>query len=342
MFHENYAFFSGTSSYMINHFKNTKEWLFKKGYLHEKKIFSRIVEIGSNDGIFLQNFLKNKFVKHLGFEPSKNVFDVAKSKGINCVNEFFDSKSATNYKESFGMVDVIYAANAFCHIPNMIDVLNGINIILKENGYLIFEDPYLGDVLDKVSYDQIYDEHIFIFSLISVEKIFKIYDYTLVDVLPLNTHGGSMRYIVQKKVNAKQSKNFFHHKELELKKKLNKFSTYLNFKSNCEHLKLKFKKTLIDLKENQKNIIGYGATSKSTTILNYCDIGQDLISCIVDTTPTKYWKFSPGKHIPILPYYLFKKNFPDVYVLFAWNYSKEIKKEKHFSKIGKWVTHLDN
>ena len=98
---------------------------------------------------------------------------------------------------------------------------------------------------------------------------------------------------------------------------------------------------MLELKDRKKKVYGYGATSKSTTILNYCDINQDLISYIIDTSPTKIWKFSPGKHIPILPYDLFKKNFPDVYVLFAWNHSTEIKnKEKEYSKKGKWITHL--
>jgi methylation protein EvaC len=327
---------------MSDHFKNTKEWLISNKYLKEEKKINSIIEIGSNDGIFLKNFLKNKYIKHLGFEPSKNVFNIARCKGVNCVNEFFDKEQAKKHKILFGSTDVIYAANAFCHIPDMNNILKAIDIILKDKGFLIFEDPYLGDVLNKVSYDQIYDEHIFIFSVISVEKIFERFGYTLVDLLPLNTHGGSMRYIVQKKTNAEQSSLLRYYKNLELKNNFHKFSTYLNFKSNCEKLKIKFKEKLLELKDKKKKVFGYGATSKSTTILNYCDIDQDLISYIVDTTPTKYWKFSPGKHIPILPYDLFKNNFTDTYVLFAWNHALEIKsKEKKFSKNGTWITHLD-
>jgi methylation protein EvaC len=341
MFHDNYAFYSSTSIFMEKHFQNTKHWLFKNKYLNpEKKNF--LIEIGCNDGIFLKNFLKENSVKHLGFEPSKNVCDIAKSKGLNIVNYFFDLNSAKKYSKIFGYADVIYAANAFCHIPNINNVLKGIDVILKDNSFLIFEDPYLGDVLEKISYDQIYDEHIFIFSVISVEKIFKLMNYTLIDVYPLTTHGGSMRYIVQKKSNAKQSFRLNYYKNLEIHKNFHKFTTYLNFRSDCEKSKIKFKNKLLELKDRNKIVFGYGATSKSTTILNYCDVGQDLISYIVDNTPSKFWKFSPGKHIPILPYHLFKKNFPDAYVLFAWNHAEEIKKkEKIFSKNGKWITHLD-
>ena len=341
MFHKNYAFFSSTSLFMEMHFKKTRDWLFQNKYLSKNKI-NYLIEIGSNDGIFLKNFLQDKCIKHLGFEPSKNVFDIAKNKGINCINNFFDFNSASKCKSYFGRADVIYAANAFCHIPNINNIIKGIDLILKDDGFLIFEDPYLGDMLKNVSYDQIYDEHIFIFSIISVEKIFQRLNYTLIDVLPLSTHGGSMRYVVQKKPDAEQSSLFHYYKNLEIKKNFHKFSTYLKFKSDCEKLKHKFKKKLIELKDKKKKVFGYGATSKSTTILNYCDIDQDLISYIVDTTPTKYWKFSPGKHIPILPYDLFKNNFPDTYVLFAWNHASEIKsKEKKFSKDGTWITHLD-
>ena len=337
-----YAFYSGTSIFMDKHFLNTKKWMLKNKYLANSKKNTFLLEIGSNDGIFLKNFIKENYIKHLGFEPSKNVFNSAYAKGVNCVNEFFDLSSAKKYNKIYGSADIIYAANAFCHIPNINNVLKGIDIILKDNGYLIFEDPYLGDVLKKCSYDQIYDEHIFIFSIIAVEKIFKMMNYTLVDVLPLNTHGGSMRYVVQKKTNAIQSPMFHYYKNLERINNYHKFSTYLKFKSHCEKLKIKFKKKLLELKDKKKKVFGYGATSKSTTILNYCDIDQDLISYIVDTTPTKYWKFSPGKHIPILPYDLFKNNFPDTYVLFAWNHASEIKsKEKTFSKNGTWITHLD-
>jgi methylation protein EvaC len=198
-------------------------------------------------------------------------------------------------------------------------------------------------MLEKVSYDQIYDEHIFIFSILSVEKIFNLFNFTLVDAIPLETHGGSMRYIVKKQYKAKQTKRLILLKEKELKNKLDDFSTYIKFKNNCELSKKIFRNNLLKIKDKKQKIFGYGATSKSTTILNYCGIGKDIIDYIVDTSPTKIWKYSPGMHIPILPYDIFKNNFPDVYVLFAWNHEKEIKnKEKLFSKKGKWITHLKN
>ena len=198
MFHKNYAFISETSKFMDIHFEKTKNWMFKRNYLDPRKK-NKIVEIGSNDGIFLKHFKKNKNVISIGFEPSANVFKLSKKKGVNAINDFFSYKSTKSNFKKLKNTDVIFAANAFCHIPNLPMLIKGIDLILKENGYLIFEDPYLGSILSKNSYDQIYDEHIFYFSILSVKKIFEKYNFSLIDVMPLDTHGGSMRYIIKKK-----------------------------------------------------------------------------------------------------------------------------------------------
>jgi SAM-dependent methyltransferase len=342
MFNKNYAFISGTSKFMDQHFKETKNWIIKEKYLDLRKK-NKVIEIGCNDGIFLKNFLSNDKVDVFGFEPSDNVAKIARNRGIKIYNKFFNFKNVNQHLNSVKNTDLIYAANAFCHIPNLIDIIKGIDLCLKENGYLIFEDPYLGSMLDKVSYDQIYDEHIFIFSILSVEKIFNLFNFTLVDAIPLETHGGSMRYVVKKQYKAKQSHRLVLLKDKELKNNLDDFSTYKKFKNNCELSKKRFRNNLLKIKNKKQKIFGYGATSKSTTILNYCEIGKDIIDYIVDTSPTKIWRYSPGMHIPILPYEIFKNNFPDIYVLFAWNHAKEIKnKEKLFSRKGKWITHLKN
>lgn len=342
MFHENYAFLSGTSSYMNYHFKQTADWLIKNKYLDTNKK-NKIIEIGSNDGIFLKNFAEKKSrILAYGFEPSKNVFDLSKKKGVTGFNSFFSYKTAKQNINKIGNTDVVFAANAFCHIPNLNDVIKGISLILKDDGFLIYEDPYLGSMIKKTSYDQIYDEHIYIFSAIAVKKIFERFGFTLIDAIHLPTHGGSMRYVIKKSKSAKISHRLNEILNYEYKNNFEDVSTYKKFSKNCEILKKRFKSNLTRLKNSKKKIFGYGATSKSTTILNYCDIGTEFIDYILDTTPTKHWKYTPGKHIPVLPYDTFRNNYPDVFVLFAWNHAREIKlKEKKFSKIGKWITHLD-
>ena len=338
MFHENYAFFSKTSKYMQDHFKKYANWV-NDNYLDQSDPF--VVELGSNDGILLENFSKNK-IRHLGVEPSSNVAEVAIKNGVNTEIAFFDREFANKAKQKNGCADAILAANVMCHIPNLNEIGEASRILLKEKGVLIFEDPYLGDMIKKVSYDQIYDEHVFIFSAMSVQNIFKTAGFELIDLIPQETHGGSMRFVLCKKGERKVSKNVNEIIKKERELKLDKKSTYEEFKNNCEISRKKIVSELKKFKKDGKKIVGYGATSKSTTILNYCNIGPELIDFISDTTPIKQNKFTPGMHIPVKPYEEFLKYKPHIAVLFAWNHKKEIEiKEKIFiDNGGKFISHI--
>jgi len=336
MFNENYAFFSGTSKFMTQHFKEFAQHVMDD-YIKSKDPF--VVEIGSNDGIMLQNFAA-KGIRHLGIEPSANVAKVAMDKGINTVNQFFDEELARKIVKENGQADAYIAANVMCHIPYMHSVVEGIRILLKPDGIVMFEDPYMGDVLEKTSYDQIYDEHVFLFSVRSINYLFNQHGMEVVDVEPQETHGGSMRYVIAHKGARKVSSNVTAQLEKEKKLGLDKAATYQRFKENCEKSKSELVGLLKDLKGQGKKVAGYAATSKSTTVINYCGITPDLISYISDTTPIKQGKFSPGAHIPVKPYEDFVKDYPDYAVLFAWNHSKEImaKEQKYMQSGGKWIS----
>ena len=338
MFHDNYAFFSKTSKSMQVHFQKYADWVLNN-YLKKEDPF--VVELGSNDGILLENFSKKK-IRHLGVEPSANVADVAIKSGINTEVAFFNNDFANKIKEKSGKADAILAANVMCHIPDLIEIGKASKTLLKEDGVLIFEDPYLGDMINKVSYDQIYDEHVFIFSALSVKNIFDISGFELIDVLPQETHGGSMRYVLCKKGIRSISENVINTIKVEKELGLDKSLTYERFKNNCEHSKDKIISKLKKFKKEGKKIVGYGATSKSTTILNYCNIGPDLIDFISDTTPIKQNKYTPGMHIPVKPYEDFLKYSPEIAVLFAWNHRKEIenKEKKFIDNGGKFISHI--
>ncbi len=335
MFHENYAFYSSTSSRMAQHFKEFAEDVMTRN--KSKKIF--VVEVGSNDGIMLRNFSK-KGIKHLGIEPSANVARVAISEGINTTTEFFDEKSAEKIISEYGQADFFLGANVMCHIPYIHSVVAGIKKLLKPKGLLMFEDPYLGDIVQKTSYDQIYDEHAFYFSVTSVGNLMKMHGLEIIDVVPQETHGGSMRYVIghqgAHKIKIAVSKWLKKEKELGL----SKAKTYDTLRKNIEKSRKDLVSILTKLKKQNKRVVGYAATSKSTTITNYCGITSDLVEFISDTTPIKHGKFSPGTHIPVKPYENFKNNYPDYAILFAWNHGKEIMaNEKDFTKQGgKWIT----
>jgi len=334
MFNENYPFFTGSSQQMKLHFKNYANWIKK----YHPNTIKNIIEIGSNDGTFLKNFNSNDY-NTLGFEPSNNVAERASKDGVNTINEFFNKNSVINQKNFINNTDLICAANVICHVPDLNDLIQAVCLMLNKSGLFIFEEPYLGSMFEKISYDQIYDEHIFIFSVTSISKIFKLFDMELVDVFPQTTHGGSMRYITGRKNIHKISDNVNTLLEKEKLKNLDNISSCNKFKNNCELSKIKTRKSLLKFKDNNYKIAGYAATSKSTTILNYCNINSKIIDYICDTTPEKIGKFSPGTHIPIVDMYHFKKFNPDVAYLFAWNHKDEIlKKEKNYK--GKWFSHV--
>jgi methylation protein EvaC len=180
------------------------------------------------------------------------------------------------------------------------------------------------------------------FSLTSVKKIFDLFNLELIDAIPQITHGGSMRYVISRK--GKHQINSRVHKglDLEKKQKLDDLESCIKFKKDCESSKANTSTALKKLKENGKKICGYAATSKSTTILNYCNINQNIIDFICDTTTDKIGKFSPGMHIPIVEVSHFHKNLPNIAYLFAWNHKEEIfAKEKEFlNKNGEWFSHV--
>ena len=338
MFNNKYPFFTGSSAYMKIHFLHFAEFI-KENYLNDN---SKIIEIGSNDGTFLENFM-NSNLESIGFEPSANVAAIANKKGINTLNSFFNQNSIDQIKNFKGKTDVIYAANVICHVPDLSNLIKSIDKLLSKKGVFIFEEPYLGSMFEKTSYDQIYDEHIFMFSGSSVKKIFQLFDMELIDLIKQPTHGGSMRYVIARKGMRKIKENVEVIINEEKFNNLDNIKSCEKFKKDCEKSKMKLKKTLDIYKNKGKKIAGYAATSKSTTILNYCNIGTDIIDFICDTTQEKINKYSPGMHIPIVPVDYFRNNMPDIAYLFAWNHKEEIfNKEKKFTKNNrKWISHVE-
>ena len=336
MFNKNYAFLSSTSQSMKTHFFDYAKTLKKK---IDKKKFS-VLEIGCNDGILLNNFKKND---HLGIEPSQNVCEIAQKKGLNVINKFFnkDLLMEPGMNKKF---DIICGANVFCHIPNLYEMFFTLNKFLKKGGIISIEEPYLGDMIAKTSYDQVYDEHIYIFSIISINKIASFFNLEIFDAEHQTTHGGSMRYYLSQKKEKKITSKLKSLLKNEKKIGLDNYTKLKLFEKKCK----KSRKNLVDkIRKLSKKfeIYGYGATSKSTTILNFCKIGKKQIKGIFDNSFTKIGKLTPITHIPILDYEKsFEKINPKICILFAWNHSKEIcRKEENKLKNGmRFITHLDN
>ena len=310
-----------------------------------KKLFKRfkpkkIMEIGSNDGVFLKNFKKKSVI---AVEPCKNLARITK-KLFKTYDEFWNLKlSKKLIKEKKGEIDLIFSANTISHIPNLEETFIGINNILSQDGVFVIEDPSLLKVLQNNSYDQFYDEHVYVFSSISINNIIKKYGLRLFDIEHLTTHGGSNRYyICKEKGKYKQSLRLKRALKKELSYKLDKIKSYYKFSKRVKLSRKKLFKLIESLKKRNKKIISYGATYKSTTVFNYCRINSRMIDYVTDTTLNKQGKYTPGTHLKIIsPKDGINDNI-DYAFLGAWNFKKEIfKKEKNFLRRGgRFITHV--
>jgi methylation protein EvaC len=233
MFHDTYPFFTGLSTSMRQHFE-----LYAKEVLSGRSSQSDfVVEIGCNDGTMLQE-IKKYSKQHLGVDPSKNVVELATSKGLNAVAKFFNEQTANEISSEFGHAEFILAANVICHIKDLSGFLDGVNTLLTTEGQFIFEEPYILSMLEKTSYDQIYDEHVYIFGTLSVEEVFSRKGLRLVDAVPQHTHGGSMRYFVTKNEFTPKSERLLRLLERERNYGLETLKPYLEFAKSCQNRKV--------------------------------------------------------------------------------------------------------
>ena len=339
MFHDHYAFYATTSEFMKKHFKEMVEDHIVSKNVSPEELF--VIEIGSNDGILLES-LKENSIKHLGIDASQNVVEYARSRGLQAEIGFFGNDLGEKILEEYGHADYVLAANVICHIPDLLDLGLGVAKVLSEEGEFIFEEPYALNVLELTSYDQFYDEHVYIFSLTSVARVFKRVGLDLIDALLQETHGGSMRYVLCHEGKRQPTPRLLKLLEVEEKKGLSEIETYKSFALNCEKRKKELVSLLKQVKSGGKRVGGYAATSKSTTILNYCGITKDLIEFISDSTPNKIGTFAPGSLIPIISHEEMRLNPPEYLVLFAWNHSAEIlRKELPLTQAGlKWIVFI--
>jgi methylation protein EvaC len=336
IYNNKYPYLSSMSLTMKKSFQELSKKIKKK--FKPKKI----IEIGSNDGSFAKHF---DYKKIICVEPCGNLAKITKKLGYETYNKFWDSKLIKIIKNRKIKIDLIYSANTISHINNLNEVFKCITKILDKSGVCIIEDPSLLETIKKNIYDQFYNEHKYVFSLLAINNIVKKYNLEIFNVEKINNHGGSLRYYIKYKNNYKYkiNKNVFTQIKRETEYGLKKLATYKKFADRVYESRIKLIKIFNYLKKNKKKIIGYGATAKSATILNFCKINNKYIDYFLDTTIHKINKFTPGTNILVKKY---KKKLSlkdaDYVFLGAWNFKKEIfLKEKEFIKEGgKFITHI--
>jgi methylation protein EvaC len=338
MFHEDYPYHSSGSVVMRRHFEDVAKRLLATELTGDDPF---IVEIGSNDGAML-TMIVEAGVRHLGVEPSGSVADLAARKGIRVRKSFFEESTATEILRADGPADVIYAANTMCHIPYLGSIFTGAATLLRPTGVLIFEDPYLADIVDQTSFDQIYDEHFFLFTARSVQAAAARYGLQLVDVERLAVHGGEVRYTLARAGQRRPSPAVAELLAEELARGLADRATLERFGANVLEIRDDLTRLLRRLQDEGRRVFGYGATAKSATVLNFCGIGPDLVPLICDSTPAKQGRLTPGSHIPVRGPEAFADPYPDYALLFAWNHAEEIMaKEQAFQEAGgEWIRYV--
>lgn len=338
MFHANYPYRSSGSSLIRRHFKDVARRIVKTS-VDGRDPF--VVEIGSNDGVMLKT-LKEAGVRHLGVDPAAGAADVARSYGIQIRTDFFEESSAAEVYAEHGPANLIYSANTISHLSYLDSIFRGVDLLLAPDGLFVFEDRYLGDILKYNYFDQIYDEHFYLFSVRSVQALAARFGLDLIDAEHLPVHGGSIRYTVVRSGTRKPTAAVTEFLARERVEGLADEVTFVRFSANVQRIRTDLVDLLRGLRSSGRRVVGYGATSRSATVTNYCHIGTDLVPLVCDSTPEKQGRLSPGSNIPVCSPEVFAHPYPDYALLFAWNHAEEIMaKERLFrERGGRWILYV--
>ena len=337
IFSSEYVYFSSFSTSWLAHAKEYTKKMTDRFALNTN---SKVIEIASNDGYLLQYF-KEQNIPVLGIEPTANTAKAAAQKGIETVVDFFGVRLAKELAAKNIKADLLLGNNVLAHVPDIVDFVAGMKILLKENGIITMEFPHLMQLIDNNQFDTIYHEHFSYLSFHTVKQIFQSQGLKMFDVEEIPTHGGSLRIYATHKENMQQniSENVNNLLQKEYSKGINALDYYNNFQQKALKVKLDITDFLIKQKRDNKKVAAYGAAAKGNTLLNYCGIKSDLINFVVDANPHKQNKFLPASHIPVMNEDELKKNKPDYVIILPWNLKTEITAQLNYIKAwgGKFV-----
>ncbi len=336
----NYIYVTGTSDTIAEH---------NKAYASTVVDFLKIedglvVEVASNDGSLLKCF-QSLGVKTLGIEPALNIAEMARKAGIETVAEFFNHETARQVRNQHGAADVVIGNNVMAHVDNTQDFLHGGKHLIKTDGLVITEVPYLAEFMDRLEYDTVYHEHLCYFSITALLKLCDKVGLSIVRVDHVSVHGGSIRmYAGTKEHYPEHAQEVLKEAAEEVKAGLATFERYQQFADDVKKNKDEILDLLQSLKQQGKSVVAYGAPAKGNTLLNYCGISTDLIPYTVDKSPLKLDLYTPGMHIPVLPVDTLLDRQPDYVFILAWNFAEEIirQQQEYKARGGQFIIPLPN
>ena len=331
-----YSYFSGKSAGLVKHFEEYASNVIDENELKED---SFVVDIGSNDGVFLK-FFKEKGIRVLGIDPAENVSKFANESGIETLPEMFDLKLAEKIRKNYGPADVVTANNVFAHTDDMHGMANAVRKLLADDAVFIFEVSYFPDVIDKMLLGTIFHEHVCYHTVKPLKSFLRNQNMELIDVKRVSVQGGSIIGTAQlaggrRRVSSSVGKLI----QLEESRGIYKPGGLREFSERLENVKSQIAILLRDLKAQGKTIAGFGAARGGTLLMYHFNLGK-ILDYIVDDNPDKQGLYSPGYHIPVLPTSAIYERNPDYIFILAWVHSKLIIKshQAYLDKGGKFIT----
>jgi methylation protein EvaC len=329
-------YFSSAIQTLRDHFADYAAEVVKRFLPNPKDAVA--IEIGSNDGVLLKPLADQGVGKVIGVEPAKNIIETIKDDRLTLINNFFNVAQAEEIIKEHGRVDLLMGNNVYAHISDINGTTEAIEEVLKDDGVFVFEVHYLGKIIEELQYDFIYHEHIYYYSLLALDNHLARHGMVIFDIKPIPIHGGSIRYYAAKK-NSKHAKNVSKAvvdlRAQEKQSGYDKEETYKQFAKRVAGKKDELMTLLTKLKKEGKRVVGYGASGRANTIIQYCGITSEHIDYMIDDAPAKLGMFTPGSHLEIKNSEVLKTDKPDYILVFAWAFYNEIaKKNQQYLKDG--------
>jgi len=333
VFCDAYSYYSSFSPALLRHSEENVHEIVAEEKLDGDSL---VIELASNDGYLLQYYVQ-KGIPCLGIDPANGPAKAAEEKGVPTLNTFFTKKLAEQLKGEGKTADVIHGNNVLAHVADTNGFVLGIKTLLKENGVAVIEIPYVRDLVDHCEFDTIYHEHLCYFSVSALDSLFRQHQLYLNEVKRLSIHGGSLRLYIRHQNNQSDSVTKLIEEERALG--IDRLDYFSNFSDRARELKSSLQGLLTELKSEGKTIAAYGAAAKGSTLINYVDIGKNVIDFVVDRTPHKHGLHMPGKYWPIFRTEKLIDDQPDYLLILAWNFVEEIleQQQEYRRKGGKFI-----
>jgi SAM-dependent methyltransferase len=329
LFCQDYPYYSSFSPALLQHSRANALDLIGSRHLNASSL---VIELASNDGYLLKNFVEHG-MPVLGIDPAEGPARAAEKAGVPTFCTFFSESLARELVANGKSADVIIGNNVLAHVADLHGFVEGISILLKEDGVAVIEMPYVKDLVDHCEFDTIYHEHLCYFSVTALDYLFRMHSLFLNNVKRLSIHGGSLRIYVEKKENV--SSTVRDMLKAEASERVTNIDYYRDFAAKVESVRKDLRELLTTLKGNGAKIAAYGAAAKGSTMINYSGIGTEFVDFVVDRNTHKQGLYMPGRHIPVLAPEALLERAPDYVLLLAWNFADEIlQQQKEYQQRG--------